>query len=48
MTYEIASNVCEICHEQAKVAMSDQSNNLHYACANTQHITKIWDNIGKP
>lgn len=48
MTYEISSNVCEICKKQAKVAMNDYNEDLHYACDNPKHISKVWDKVGKP
>ena len=53
MTYEIAGNRCEICGQEAKVAMNGTVNDnngleLHYACENTQHIHELWDKLGKP
>jgi hypothetical protein len=51
MTYEIASNNCEICasknHKvQAKLAMNDKQMNLHFCCE--KHVNELWDEIGKP
>ncbi len=46
MTYDIASNKCEICNKQAKVATNDKDMVLHYSC--DIHITELWDKIGKP
>ena len=46
MTFEIDKHKCELCKEQAKVAMNDKDNRLHYSCE--KHVVKLWDKLGKP
>ena len=42
----IPDNKCEICDEQAKVALNDIEMNLHFSCL--KHVYELWAKIGKP
>lgn len=46
MTFEINKHKCEICNEQAKVAINDSTNKFHFSCL--IHIDELWEKIGKP
>ena len=44
--FDINKYCCEICKQQAYVAMNDKEMKLHYSCFN--HINELWDKLGKP
>ena len=41
--FEIKYNKCEICGEDAQVALNDKKMNLHYACL--VHVSDLWNKL---
>ena len=42
MSFEISNNKCEICEQQANVALNDLNMKLHYSCL--YHVDDVYKN----